>query len=205
MASNFLTTITTHQGDALAQLANQYRNRPLSEGYATGAGARAQTLETVLWAIYTTMGISPNAQGFTIATGQQLDLLGKLLGLPRGPASDALYVLLLQAQILVLFSNGSIPQITAIFELLLGTGNFTLTEYFPCAIVLFDQTPSAQPNLTSFLNVLLRAKAAGIQAFYQYLGTASMTTVFRYDTAGQGYDQGLYSTVLPNNPLSGNV
>jgi hypothetical protein len=32
-----------------------------------------------------------------------------------------------------------------------------------------------------------------------------MATVFRYDTTGQGYDQGLYSTVLPNNPLSGNV
>lgn len=191
MASNFLQTITTHPGDALAQLAVQYANRPQMVGEMVAIGNRAQTLETVLWQVYTTMGISPNASGFTSATGAQLDILGKIVGLPRGGANDALYTLLLQAQILVLLSSGTLPQLTAIFKLLLGTGNFILTEQFPAAVTLFDETSGGQPNLTAFFNILLRAKAGGVRAIYQYLG-GTLANAFRYDT-GPGYDVGTYS------------
>jgi len=189
-----LTQITTHAGDALAQLAAQYRNRPLMEGVATGTGTRAQTLETVFWQIYTQMGISPNASGFTQATGAQLDLIGKVVNLPRGSASDSVYVLLLQAQIRVLLSSGTINQIEQIMTILLPGGLYTVKQMFPATMEIVDYTSS--PNYQAFFDLIKHAKPAGVRLTYEFLPN-TLATTFKYDgTSAQAYDNGHYAGML---------
>lgn len=165
-----LTEILTHAADALAQLARQYQNDPLSMGAAMGVGSRAQTLETALWQIYTQTGISPNAAGFTVATGAQLDLFGKLVNQPRGALNDTDYTALLRATIKVLLCSGTIPDLIAIFSLMLPAatvGTIVVQEYFPAAIIL-DLTAAGVINPSVFSQVLQVAKAGGVRALLHY-------------------------------------
>lgn len=169
-----LTQILTHASDALAQLARQYQAGGGAQivAMATGEGTRAQTIETALWQIYTETGISPNASGFTVSTGAQLDLLGRLVGQPRGTLTDVDYTALLRATIRRLLSSGTIPDLIAIFSLMLPTtvlGSIVITESFPAAIILdLTGVTGSAFNPQAFDKVLQIAKAAGVRALLHY-------------------------------------
>ena len=165
-----LTEILTHAADALSQLARQYQNGPQIMAASMGQGTRAQTIETALWQVYSTLGISPNAAGFTVATGAQLDLFGKLVNQPRGPLNDADYTTLLRATIKLLLCSGTIPDLITIFALMLplaANGVIVVQEYFPAAIIL-DLTAAGVINPVVFDQVLQAAKAGGVRALLHY-------------------------------------
>lgn len=165
-----LTEILTHAADALAALARQYQNGTMTVAMATGQGTRAQILETALWQIYTYLGISPNAQGFTVATGAQLDLMGRLVNQPRGALNDADYTALLRATIKLLLCSGTIPDLIAIFALMLpnaALGTIVVSEFFPAAIIM-DLVAAGALNPIVFDQILQAAKAGGVRALLHY-------------------------------------
>lgn len=189
-----LTQDLTCQGDALSILAAQYVNRPLMTAVQVGVGTRAQTIETVLWQIYTQMGISPNAAGMTIATGYQLDVLGKIVGLPRQGNADAQYTLLLQARIRTLTACGTTPQLQTLLKII-TTGNNVpnIQDVYPAAILVQEFTvPETNPAIV--YSVLNAARPAGVRAILEYLG-ATLPNTFRYDV-GPGYDVGAYAGAI---------
>lgn len=164
---------------------------------SVGIGERAQTIEDALWGIYTEMGVSPDADGFVIASGSQLDLLGKLIGLPRAGLSDDDYVLSLRVYGRILTSSGTIPQLVGMFEILLPSETFTLTESFPAAFIV-DTTSVVitDGQAQVFINVIRKAKGGGINGQLIY-AEASLATLFTLDgTSAQALDNGHWAGAL---------
>ena len=183
-----------HAAEALAELASQYRYRPQFEGLQTGVGTRAQTIEDVLWAIYTTTGIAPNVAGLTVAQGVYLDRIGKIVGQARNGLVDAEYVLVLQARIRVLFSAGTIPDLQTILQLL-TSNTILIEEMFPAVVVVQDLTAvEAYPSV--IFMIINEMHPAGVLLHYQFVPSLP---AFTYDT-GPGYNIGHYAGVFSSTP-----
>lgn len=184
---------TTHVADAQAQLLVQYKQSPNMLGLIAAIAGRAQILENALYAVMTLRSLAT-------ASGQQLDNLGKIVGLARasvlGGNVDAVYAAWMRAQILVNASAGSAPNLIAI---VLADGD---SGTIP---TVFDSGPMscivgiggvATSNPVALSAALQQARAAGIHLVTYYLATTTALS-FTYDgTSAQAFDAGLYAGAL---------
>lgn len=94
--------------------------------YAT----QIQELETALLEVLTETRLEN-------AVGVQLDVIGRIVGVERGSLSDADYRSRLLVRIQVNRASGTIPEILAVVEGMLGTDQqIMLTEYFPASQII---------------------------------------------------------------------
>jgi len=184
---------TTHVADAQAQLLVQYKQSPNMLGLIAAIAGRAQILENALYAVMTLRSLAT-------ASGQQLDNLGKIVGLARasvlGGNVDAVYAAWMRAQILVNASAGSAPNLIAI---VLADGDLGAIP------TVFDSGPMscivsiggvATSNPVALSAALQQARAAGIHLVTYYLATTTALS-FTYDgTSAQAFDAGLYAGAL---------
>ncbi len=71
------------------------------------------------------------------AEGNQLDVIGAIVGLGRSDLSDTDYRSRLLVKILVNQASGTIPEILAIIEILIGNDQLiTVSEHFPAAMII---------------------------------------------------------------------
>lgn len=98
------------------------------------------------------------------AEGVQLDLIGEMVRRPRNGLDDDDYRLAIIAETVSLFSSGTIPDILAVIEALLGEGaGVVFTEKFPASWVLC--IPSLTPDFFNLLlEILADQPAAGVAA-----------------------------------------
>lgn len=145
--------ITTHVADGLDLLAREFRKDRI-EAILTAWLSQVQHLEGALFDLL--------SDGLTTAVGAQLDQIGDLLGRPRAGLSDDEYRLVLQGTALAISSSGTGPEIYAIADILCKTVTFTLTEP-PVATVKIEPDAALPISATLVLEVLARAKAAGVR------------------------------------------
>lgn len=112
------------------------------------------------------------------ATGAQLDLLGKIVGQPRGNFSDTDYRPLIRARILVNRSDGTSRAITEIVAAMIRGSSVTATYVdtydFKWQVSFFDILASFSYAVVDAWAVLLRqAKALGSGSDIIYSGTTT--------------------------------
>ena len=171
-----------HEGYGLARVIAEYQASPrlltvlatLLEGEAViGGGPLAptgvQSAEDLAWQCYTELGLVA-VEGGGPAVGEQLDVLGRIVGLERLDVfggSDDIYRAALSIQIQVNRCNGRLDEITHLLalaaELALSTDPVGAHEWYPAA---FRTEVSELPGATaaaSIWQVLRRAKPAGVR------------------------------------------
>jgi hypothetical protein len=174
--------------DPIALLIQQFRDKPRMGAVLTVFITALQEVSDVFDEIKAFLNIDTQE-------GTQLDVIGDILWCVR-PAPpplgtiDADYRTLLKTQIILNHSGGEAEAlITACQEMVQATG-ILFEEHGDAVASITALTPNDLPdNLVQQLN---RIKEAGVQLIVQ----ASLTNCFRYDTAGQGFDQGNLSQQL---------
>ncbi len=178
-----LTKKTTHTADAQKNVISMFRRRTDLDAWI---GALVQELADLEAAIFDVLDGTLTV-GST--TGANQDVLGRLVGVEREGRSDADYDLRIAAQILLNISSGTIEQVIAIVEAMIGTTpTVEVTEDFPAS---FDITidDEAITNGEEVGSLVLLAKPAGVGASFRFF---TDTPEFRFGVAGKGFGDGKF-------------
>lgn len=121
------------------------------------------------------------------AVGVQLDIIGKLVGRPRGSqVADTDYKQALAVQIRINRSSGTPEDVLDVLRLSVPAGDvITLRELFPARLLLEDETTiTFDPNLV--LESLRSAKSGGVALQFKYTTNAAGTDYTLSDAAVSG-------------------
>lgn len=181
--------VLDYQQRALLRLLEQYREKPLMEALIQLEPTRLQGLEDALWQVYTLRNLDS-------ASGVQLDVLGRILGLPRGGLDDDSYRTHLRAQILLLRSSGTADQILAIIVAAHTDATPVLTESYPAGFTVRVGTVVLTALEAALLASFVRkGRAGGVRAVMEWNPQAESAT-FTWDTVGLGWDNGLWAGAI---------
>jgi hypothetical protein len=151
-----------HAVQAINHLIDAFKYGPRNQAILSGIGAQLQELEDAYWALY-------NAFDGDTATGDQLDLLGVLVGEKRQGRSDDDYRAAVKVRIKVNCSDGSIPTLLTISMMMVPTAGIVVQE--PATATLqFDFTTTGTTTLRTLYQMLHRAKGGGVKIIVSYGG-----------------------------------
>lgn len=151
-----------HIVQAINHLIEAFRFGPRNQGCLAGVGAQLQELEGAYWAMY-------NAFDGDTATGDQLDLLGKLVGEGRQGRIDDDYRAAVKVRIKVNCSDGSLPTLLTIAEMMVVGANINASEP-AVATVSLDFEDTGTTTARTIFQMLKRAKAGGVRLILSYGG-----------------------------------
>lgn len=167
---------------ALARLISQYQQKPNIAGLLGALVSPLNDLELAATQLNT-------LRQLLTATGQNLDNIGKILGLARFPGdSDSIYRNKLIAQVKINTSQGQPEFAIQTFQLFTMALQVLLFEFFPGSIIMeSDYIPPDQATVDLLLNILNEVLPAGVRPY----GIVSFDPVssFAYNgpLQGQGY------------------
>lgn len=174
-----LAHVTDHADQAVSRLLEPYRVGASMPALVRALSRQLQELEDVLWDV-------GQLRRLELATGAQLDLLGRVVGQPREGRSDEVYRLWLRARMRLALGSGGAEDILELFRMLMqGSTSIELEEQFPAGLVLRID-PSAIIDPSAAAAILDLAKAAGVRAILE-AGTSVDTTSFAFDPNGAGF------------------
>jgi hypothetical protein len=160
-----------------ARLTSQFQGLPGLAAIVAGHGAQSQAIEDMLFGIYS---------GWTLpnCVGDALTRVGRTVGLPRPVGMlDAVYLPLVQAQIIVNTSNGSPETLLSIMRILGATmATYTRPATMAVNISFTGTTLASDADITGALLAATGPVDLNVQ-FYDPV------TPFRFDT-GPGFDVG---------------
>lgn len=166
--------ITNHISKALARLAQQYKGKPRM---AAVLGIFVYQVQQIEDAGYDVMIYRRLAN----AEGEQLDLIGRIIGQDREAADDAEYRLRLAARIRANLSTGSAEDILTVFSILLPDNTIHLSPLYPAAILL-EIGEIDEDLLPLYVQFLADTKAAGVGAQLVWL-TDPEAAMFTFNDA----------------------
>lgn len=178
-----LDKILDHADRALNRLAEQYKRKDNLTAVLNLLNTQTQAVEDVFWEIL-------ESQDIDRASGDGLDIFGRLLGQPRGALDDAGYRQYLKARIRINRSSGVVPDIYGVFELLIGPdGTMRFIPYFPAAFVfeVFGEAVDAD-TAAVWVSLLNEARSGGVLAHLHWSESDPEET-FTLDI-GPGLDEG---------------
>lgn len=154
-----ITQITDHVDRAYAMLPEQFKNNTTMRAMLKSWATQIQALENVCFEIL-------NELYLDVAVGVWLDRLGAIVGEERSGADDDVYRLRIRARIQLNKSNGTIPDLLSILQLLIdaNTQSFELRESFPAALRVDIRGPATETNAVQLARILRLAKAGGVNA-----------------------------------------
>ena len=155
-----------HQATALNRLLEQYKDKARLKTLVDIFSEQMQEVEDVLWDLYVKRTIDA-------AEGDQLRILGRIVGLTKGATADEDFRTLVRAQIKVLSSRGTYKDLLALIRLVIGTdpSKRTMKELFPAALQIeLLEVPTF--SLVLFGRIMRAAKAAGVQLEINYPPTS---------------------------------
>jgi hypothetical protein len=185
--------VTNHVPAAQARLLVEYQQSPNLQGLLAVFAGRTQLVENAIYAVLTQRSLAT-------ASGQQLDNIGKVVGLPRsrvaGGNVDALYAKWLQVQILINASAGNAPNLISI---ILAGGDAGVTAFvtdsgpMSCVARAFGVALS-QP--TALSGALQQARAAGVHLVMEYLASTQALAFTLDGTSAQALDAGAFAGAI---------
>lgn len=143
-----------HVTRGVERLIERYR-KPRTSALLASWLSEVQLVEDAFWQLFAERSLAA-------AYGATLDLLGKIVGQPRGGRDDATYRLWISARVLVERSSGTTEQILAIASKLAGGNTIVLREYYPASFVL-DMGPLDSHTGLQIAQLVVPAKAAGVR------------------------------------------
>jgi hypothetical protein len=159
-----LEHITDHAKRALARLIEKLKRKPKIEATLNAFNDQNQAIEDAYWQLFSERSIETSI-------GDQLDILGKIVGERRDGSNDDDYRLRIRARIRANLSNGTTEDIYRVFRALLGpmagSAVFTWFDSYPARFVLTITgilIPTAQVPI--FARFLYDSKAGGVGAHF---------------------------------------
>jgi len=143
-----------HVTRGIERLIERYR-QPKTSALLASWLTEVQAVEDAFYQLLTERSIDT-------ATGAMLDMLGRIVGQPRGGRDDATYRLWISARVLVERSSGTTEQIIAIADKLAGGNTVKLREYFPGSFMLDMGALDSHTGL-QIAQLIVPAKAAGVR------------------------------------------
>lgn len=177
-----LEHVEDHAAQAQGRLASQYRDTTV-EGFVLAPVPGQQAVEDALWQTLQVPVIDS-------AEGEQLDLLGRIVGEPRYSRDDATYRLWLKARVAINKSNGTVAELLYIVGLIKpADASLRLVPSYPASLNLhLDDIEVTASDAAIIAAVLQEAKAAGVRAIVEFLNS-SPEDAFTLDD-GPGLDTG---------------
>jgi hypothetical protein len=122
-----------HLEIGLNRLTSLYRDKPRISGELESFLTQVQKLEDVTLEVI--LGIWP-----LTAVGNQLDILGEIVGQPRGELTDDQYRVFILGRVFINKSKGKTPEVYELLRILGIEAPILLSEYYPCAqeIEIYD-------------------------------------------------------------------
>lgn len=177
---------TNHVQEAVRDLIDAFKDKVLVEGTLTAFVNRIQELEDAFSDILTLTTT-------TTSTGAQLDALGIIVGEPRAGRNDLQYSTAINARIKLLQSESTVEDVIGIIEAIVGTLLIVVEDQYPAAFLVTVED-GIDPNVVDVdaMGALVASgKPAGVRMWFVW---HISTNPFRFDTAGQGFDQGELAT-----------
>jgi hypothetical protein len=156
-----LTKNEQHSEQAIYRLLEQFQDKARFKTLIDIYTEAFQDIEEAFWDLYTKRRLDT-------AEGDQLRILGRIVGLVKGTTSDVDFRVLVAARIRVLLSRGTLDDLLRIMTIVLGgPGTRIVYEVFPAMIrVELTAVPAFS---TVILGRLLRAaKAGGVRLDIDY-------------------------------------
>lgn len=167
---------------AVARLLEQFKGSPKIEGLITAIFAQMQDVEDQINQVATAFDLGT-------AVGEQLNVLGRVVGQPRGSLSDADYTLWILARIIINRASGTAEEIYKLLRLILmdiENLNANVVDQYPLSFRLTIANGIGAINPDTIFDIINEVRVAGVGAELVYVLTDD---VFRFDS-GPGWDQG---------------
>ena len=204
-----LSYIDTHSTDALARIAEQYKDSTRLRGLISSIADQVQDIDDAIWELATERYLYSDAEiGDTtvnyVAEGDQLDVLGRILNLTRQNMTDAQYRLALKGQVKMLKSSGTVEELIAIFAAARPDATITVANSYPAGFTL---TLTDDVIETALSNILVKfvhnGRAAGVYGILEWQETADAGCLILSDAAS--YPETSTTTGLGDvsDPLTG--
>jgi hypothetical protein len=168
-----LAYVTDHETRAAALLTEQFKGQAAVVALLKTWAGQVQGLEDSVHELRLQRALAS-------AEGVNLDLLGAIVGQPRGGRNDAQYRLWIAGRVLVNKSRGKTPQLIAIAAKLVN-GPVRLREYEPAAFVIYCDRVITGSDGVEVAKLLKIAKAAGVRMHFVWY---DVPTAFRFSTSG---------------------
>lgn len=153
---------TAHAVEAISHLIDFFKYGPRNQEVLKTIGLQLQELEDMYWAMY-------HAFDGDTAVGDQLDILGRLVGEKRQGRVDDDFRAAVKVRILVNISNGTIPELLKISETMVPTASVLIAEVAPMTIQVNFSTLTGTTLRTVF-QILRKAKAGGVRLLVTFGG-----------------------------------
>lgn len=150
-----LTQITDHSDRAIELLAQQFRGNVQVEALVRAFVNRIQELENLTIDVLNSLDIDA-------AVGQQLDLIGAIIGESRQGREDAEYRLYIRARIRLNIGSGTGPDIIDILTFVLAGRSAELRQYYPASFVVELHGATTDEDAAEASAILISATAAGV-------------------------------------------
>jgi hypothetical protein len=161
--------ITDHAERAIARLPSRHRSKASILDLVRVTTAPIQEIEDVLFDILAAAGIDASE-------GEQLNVIGRLVGQERGGLDDPAYRIWLRARQLVNRSSGTVPELLAILRAVLPPqATITVTPFYPAGLQI-QIGVVAVDNQAAIASLMRTATAGGVRVLLEYLGGTTTTT-----------------------------
>jgi hypothetical protein len=179
-----------HAQAGLARLIQQYKSSPNFLAWLNTFFASCQALETAFQDLIYLRFLGS-------ATADQLDKIGAIVGVARNGMSDADFTIIIQCQIQVNLSSGTIENLLSVVSPLLAAGETaTIREYQPAAFILTLGSPVTTSQAQLIASLIKQARAAGVYGAVVYSGVPQSQTFTLDGGAGQGLDAGQLASII---------
>lgn len=169
--------------EAVGNLIDQFKGQANVEAFVRAWAQQSQETEDAAFEVLLLTTLAG-------AEGEQLDGLGEIVGVEREGRTDADYRVRIGAQILLNNASGTIEDLLQL-AVALGATTTVLTEVYPAKIEIVSGVAIA--NGVEIGRVMGLARPAGVGHWFTYF---EGTNPFRFDGAGQGFDQGELAGVV---------
>lgn len=179
-----MNKIESHAAEALERLCELFKAKANIRALITLWCGPIQAFEDVMYQVLTERTVD-------IAIGVQLDMLGVIVGQPRGGLSDDDYRRYIRARIRVNRSNGTINQILAIVRLIVNNSTAVIhfDPSYPAAAIIRVAGIAFDSAIAAALIFFLRDAAAGGVRLVLEWSTVAPEDTFFWDTTN--WDSGL--------------
>lgn len=123
-------TLKNHEEQGETRLPYQWRDKPVMQGLVKSLMSTVQEVEDTLFELL-------NETSIYVAVGNQLDVIGLIVGLERGGMDDATYRAELLKRISVNRSDGTTEVIISLMESATQTNDTNFWEHYPASIFYF--------------------------------------------------------------------
>lgn len=178
-----ITPIVSHNSEALKRLIGQYVDSQKFKDLISSLIVPIQEIEGVLGQLNT-------LRMLFVATGVQLDNIGKIVGLARFPGDgDETYRQKIFAEIKVNTSEGEPERVIETFQLFTGALLVILIEWFPAEVsVESEYLPPDQATVDLLLGIIEKVLPAGVRCDSILTFDATEAFAMEGSLPGLGFD-----------------